>query len=341
MPAQRVTSWPRVAERLAASLPRDQLDPAVCLEADDSGRRRWIVAVSGGADSVALLLLVWAHWPQHRDRVVVAHFNHRLRGAASAGDARFCAALARGLGCLFESESWTDRPTGVSEAAARTARNEFLGRVRRRHRSTLVWTGHQQDDVAESMLMRLARGSGTAGLAAPRPVQAWGREGQRLRPLLGLTRATLRDALADAGGRWREDESNEQGDFFRNRVRATVIPAWTEAAERDALAGAALSRRRLEEDDTALEAWLDELSVLNADGSLNLKALRGRPMALWRRAVHRWLAGHAAQRGDLARRGFEQLLTLAMAGRTSRFILGAGGYARIRKGRMYFEKLSS
>jgi len=340
MAAKRVSSWPRVAERLAKLVPIDRLEPEVVQAAAAGRPARWVVAVSGGADSVALILLVWAHWPKQRGKLVAAHFNHRLRGAASAGDARFCAMVAKGLDIVFETAAWTDRPESVSEADARAARNRFLSQVRRKYLSASIWTGHQQDDVAETMLMRLSRGAGTTGLSAPRPVQDWGREGRRLRPLLGVSREELREALTEAKGRWREDGSNVQGEYFRNRVRRAVVPAWVEAAGRDAVQGAAWSRRLLAEDDAALEAWLDELAPVDCDGSLNLNVLKSRPVGVWRRALQRWLRGYAAFRGDLSRRGFEQLLKLAQAGETSRFSLGSEGFVRIRRGRLFFEKLS-
>ena len=332
-------SWKRVAERLATILPQERLHPAVRAEVDarSRSRRPWVVSVSGGCDSVALALLVWAHWPRRRERLVIAHFDHRLRGEASAGDARFCRGLARGLGVKFVLGLWQHPVAHASEAATRAARMAFIDDVLHDARAEVVWTGHQRDDVAETMLMRMSRGSGTGGLAAPRPVQRHGRSGCRLRPLLGLTRADLLTAMATAGGVWREDESNHGLDYFRNRVRAQVIPEWVETAGRDATGGAALSRELLEEDDQALEQWLDELNPLAKDGSLQLVVLSGKPIAIWRRAVHRWL-GTLPVRPNLSRRGFADLLTMARAGRTSRFSLGQQGFARVRRGRMFFEK---
>ena len=339
MPVARLSPWQLKASALGELIVRDRLHPAVLRVADESQRRRWIVAVSGGADSVALLLLIWAHWPERRDRLVLAHFNHRMRGTASTADARFCASLARGLGIEYATDRWMSRPCDVSEALAREARNAFLSTVRKSYRARLIWTGHQQDDIAESMLMRLARGSGAGGLAAPRPVQDWARAGQRLRPLLSLSRVQLREALVAAGATWREDESNQSASYFRNRLRHQVVPAWIEAAGRDALAGAATARERLAEDDDALEAWLQEIAPWATDGSLSLKLLSGRPVALWRRALHRWVLAQEDP-GDLSRRGFEQLLALAQKGATCRFSLGRAGFVKIRKGRLSFEKLS-
>src|SRR5476651_1759624 len=99
---KRPQSWRSRAERLGAALPRSRLHPAVTAWAEARpAREPWAVAFSGGADSLGLLLLLWAHWPRRRRRLRVLHFNHRLRGAASAADARFCRQVCRGLGVAF------------------------------------------------------------------------------------------------------------------------------------------------------------------------------------------------------------------------------------------------
>jgi tRNA(Ile)-lysidine synthase len=98
--------------------------------------------------------------------------------------------------------------------------------------AVVLWTGHQKDDIAETLLMRLARGAGPAGLAAPRPVSL--RDDGRifLRPLLTLGKSELAGALADAGLNWREDATNATRDHFRNRIRYEVLPRWQDAAFR-------------------------------------------------------------------------------------------------------------
>lgn len=340
MSASAAQRWQQVALKLATALPLDRWDPAVRELVASAGRRKWIVALSGGADSVCLLLLLWAQFPSRRERLVAAHFNHRLRGRAGTEDARFCARLAAALGIAYEEDVWTDVPHDPNEAQARSARRAFLETVRKRHRAHWIWTGHHADDVAETMLMRLARGSGTMGLSAPRPVQPNGQGSVvlRLRPLLLLRAAEIRTALRAAGGRWREDASNAGTRFQRNRMRAEVMPTWERAAGRDAVAGAALSRRMLDEDAVALDAWLVEIAPLAADGRLSLCALAGKPVALWRRALHTWLR-QQADVGDLSRQGFENLLTLARQGHTRRFSLGKSGYVRIRRGWLFFEQL--
>ncbi len=329
-------NWKAQAGRLGEVLTPAMLHPAV--QAWTARRRTgvWGVAFSGGADSLALLLLLWAHWPERREKLVALHFNHRLRGRQSVADERFCQSVCHALGVRLRVGRWPGRHKGASEAEARAVRHGFFAGEMKRLRCRALWFAHQQDDIAESMLMRLARGSGTGGLAAPRPVHAT--EGGRvhLRPLLTLKKAELVAALRRGGARWREDTSNMRGDHFRNRIRHTVLPGWIKAAGRDALAGAALSRERLEEDDLALEAWVDAFVPLERDGNMDLRALAGMPRAITRRALHRWLL---AQRGptDLSRQGFEILLAAVESGRPTRFSLGRKGFAVIRHGKVGFQ----
>lgn len=332
MPPPRRPDWRAAAARLAAAFPAERLDPAVrsWLEAA-APREGWGVAFSGGADSLALLLLLWAHFPRWRRRWRVLHFNHRLRGPESAADARFARRVAAGLGLRFVVGSWRERPAAPSEAAARSARLAFLEAQAR-----VLWFGHQRDDVAETLLMRLARGSGTGGLAAPRPVHLFADGRVHLRPLLGLGKDDVRQALAAAGIRWREDSSNRAGTYFRNRVRLAVVPAWRAAAGRDAVAGAALSRQLLEEDDAALEALTAACGAVDARGHLRLGRLRGQPRAIRRRALQRWLRSQPGA-GDPSRQAFEALLAALEAGQPTRQSLGRDGFAVLRGGVLRFE----
>lgn len=323
-------SWSTAAEALAAAIPRERLDPAVLawITSSRASRTAWHVALSGGADSVALLLLLWAHFPAERPRLAALHFDHRLRGRESAADARFCQALCRSLGVPCVVEKWS-RPSGArapSEAEARSARHAFF----RRH-ARILWLGHHQDDVAETMLMRLARGSGTGGLAAPRPVQTFAGGPVYLRPMLGLSRAALRDALAAVGARWRDDRSNTGSAYFRNRVRQSVLPPWLVAAGRDAVAGAARSRQLLEEDDSALEQWVDRLQPVGKRGDLRLARLYRQPRAVVRRALHRWLLTLQPP-VDLSRQAFDQLLAAVERGHPTRQSLGTERFAVISGG---------
>ncbi|MDI1250263.1 MAG: tRNA lysidine(34) synthetase TilS [Lacunisphaera sp.] len=316
-------------------MPPAKLHPAVRRWVETSrSRGPWGVAFSGGADSLALLLLLRAHWPGRE--IVALHFNHRLRGRESEADEKFCRRVCAGLGIRLRVGRWRGDHRGASEAEAREARHGFFAQEMKRLRSRALWLAHQQDDIAETILMRLARGSGTAGLAAPRPVHLTADGRVHLRPLLTLKKAELLAALRRAGATWREDSTNAREDFFRNRVRRVVLPAWAKAAGRDALAGAALARERLEEDDQALELWLETLAPLGRDRQLDLRMLTGMPRAIMRRALHRWLLAQR-QPSDLSRQGFEILLAAVERGGPTRFSLGTRGFAVIRRGRLAFQ----
>jgi tRNA(Ile)-lysidine synthase len=333
---QPYPDWPSKAVRVGELLPRARFHPAVLAWAE---RRRktepWCVAFSGGADSLALLLLLRAHWPERR--LIALHFNHRLRGRAADADAKFCARTVAALGLECVVGVWRGARNDASEAEAREARHVFFAREMKKLGARALWLAHQQDDIAETMLMRLARGSGTGGLAAPRPVQPQADGRVHLRLLLTLKKTEIVAALRAVGAHWREDATNAGTDFLRNRVRRAVLPAWAKAAgARDALAGAALARERLEEDDAALEAWLDRLAPLKR-GRLDLRRLGDAPRALWRRALHRWLL-RVEPETDLSRSGFERLLAAVETGRDTRFSLGAGGFAVVRRSELSFRR---
>ena len=286
---------------------------------------------------MALLLLLWAHWPERRAGLVALHFNHRLRGREADADERFCRGVCRGLGIRLQVGRWNHRRLHASEEEAREARFAFFAAAMRRVGARALWLGHQQDDIAETMLMRLARGSGTGGLAAPRPVHRVGRL-VRLRPLLTLRKEEVVARLRESRIAWREDRTNAGRAYFRNRIRHQVLPLWRKTAGRDVVAGAALARERLEEDDEALDAWVEELRPLERRGVLNLAVLRHRPRALARRALHRWLQAQPSA-GELSRQGFEDLLVAVMAGKPTRRSLGRHGFAVVHNGTLRFERI--
>jgi tRNA(Ile)-lysidine synthase len=314
---------------------RAALHPAAVSRADEAAKgnpeQPWCVAFSGGADSLALLLTVWMHWPTQRGRLTAIHFNHRLRGEESDADEAFCRACCARLGVNFRAGSWSEARLGASEAAARAARLSFFSEEMTTIGAKLLWTGHQKDDIAETLLMRVARGSGTAGMAAPRPVQSRSNELVFLRPLLTLSKTQITAALSSAGLVWREDASNAQRDFFRNRTRNEVMPVWRAAAENDALEGAALTRELLDEDDAALETWLNELvrPEIYGPNTLDLRALLPRPRALLRRVLRRW-----QPLADIGRSGFEEILEVCGRG-TGRTSAGKG-VVEMRDGILHF-----
>jgi len=281
---------------------------------------RVAVAVSGGADSTALLHALHELASRWNLRLAVAHFNHRLRGRASEEDAQFAAEMARRLGLEFICEeadvARLAAETGDNlEQAARRARYGFFHRLVREGKVQRVAVGHTRSDQAETVLYRLLRGSGTAGLAGIRPVT---REGV-VRPLIEVTREELRAWLEAQGIEWREDASNLDVRFARNRIRHELLP-WLEREWnpkiREVLARVAMVAL---DEEAYWEAEMDRLApeLLERDlGGLVIRAdrLRELPPAVARRLIRRAIG---TVKGDL--RGVdvehvERALELAEAG---------------------------
>jgi tRNA(Ile)-lysidine synthase len=259
------------------------------------------LAVSGGADSVALLHLLLPLCRARGIDATVLHADHGLR-AESAREAAFVRSLAasKGLTCLAGELHLADRrPDGDSlEMAARSARHAFFATCCQQAGLDAVATGHQADDVAETLLLRLSRGSGGAGLSALRPrspaspalAQAAGRPYDLLRPLLPVSGRALRDWLTRRALPWCDDASNQSCAIPRNRVRHLVLPQLEAAWGAPLRAGLCRSADILREDD----ALLDELAVRRLtravrDGVLELTRLLRAPEALRRRMLRLWL----------------------------------------------------
>jgi tRNA(Ile)-lysidine synthase len=253
------------------------------------------VAVSGGADSVYLLCALWAD-EALRPRLRVLHFDHRVRGEASAEDARFVAALCAVLDvpCLLGSREGQGM---ASEAALRAARDDFFAQQRASLGYGLLCTAHHLDDVVESVLMRLARGAGLAGLAAPRVLQPFRDGHRRWRPLIqaGIDKQALLADLRSAGVPWREDATNLLPIAARNRIRAWLAASGAEAMGEGYAQGFGRSARILGETQAALAQWAGELGcVVGPDGTMPVAALAGRPSALVQECLRAFLHAHEA-----------------------------------------------
>jgi tRNA(Ile)-lysidine synthase len=180
------------------------------------------VALSGGADSSALLLACARRWPA---QVCALHVHHGLQSAADDFE-RHCASLCAGLGVPLHVRRVDARhaPGESPEAAARRARYAALATLARAHGIADIALAHHADDQAETLLIALSRGAGLAGLAAM-PALAL-RDGLRYhRPLLTLSGAEIRATLRAQGVAWIDDPSNGDTRFVRNRIRAELLPA--------------------------------------------------------------------------------------------------------------------
>jgi tRNA(Ile)-lysidine synthase len=191
-----------------------------------------LVAVSGGADSVALLRALAAIRLPGPGRLIAAHFNHQLRVSAEDDEA-FVRDLCRewGLSCEVGradvARQATRQGDGV-EAAARHARYQFLQATAERLGARYLVTAHTADDQAETILHRILRGTGLAGLAGIPRSRPLGPAVSLLRPMLGLRRADVAAYLAELGQTYRDDETNLDLDFTRNRLRRELLPQLAE-----------------------------------------------------------------------------------------------------------------
>ena len=299
---------------------------------------RYLIGVSGGRDSVALLhALVEAGFR----RLIVCHLNHGLRGRSAAADARFVAALAAkmGLECVAEKvdvAQWA-KERGLSlETAAREVRYEFFARVARRTRCRALFLAHHADDQAETFLFNLFRGAGRSGLGG------MSRDCQRtvagvrlrlLRPMLGVWRKEIDAYVKGRALRFREDESNAGAEFTRNRVRHDLLPSLQRVFGRDV--SKTLWRTALILRDE--EAWLAELSGEAETGAqLAVPELSAQPLAQQRRRILAWLRRNAVP--DV---GFEQVETVRSMlerGGPAKVNLPGNWHARRREKRLFLER---
>lgn len=225
-----------------------------------------LVAVSGGADSVALLrgllLLKKGTGGPGEGRIVAAHFNHRLRGAESDADEEFVRQLAQELDLPFEvgsCESGLNLTGDGLEAAARAARYAFLTDAAHRFGARYVVTAHTSDDQVETVLHRILRGTGISGLAGIPLVRELSPAVSVVRPLLGVARAEVIAFLDSLGQSYSEDSSNVLAAFTRNRIRHELLPHLERDLAPDIRAALLRLARLAEENQDYLDSQLEPL----------------------------------------------------------------------------------
>jgi tRNA(Ile)-lysidine synthase len=301
--------------------------------------RRYLIGVSGGRDSLALLdALIHLGYR----RLIVCHLDHQLRGRASTGDAKFVSALAAKLKLECELgrtdvASLARRSKQSIETAGRNARYEFFARIARRRRCRTLFLGHHADDLVETFLLNLFRGAGPAGLSAMRPVATRPVDGVQLtivRPLLGIGRDEIDSYIRERGLKYRDDLSNDSVAPMRNRVRHRIIPYIEKQLDRKV-------RRSLWRAATiaADEAELAETLVdspLTGKSELRLNELRQQPRALQRRTIHLWLQARGITSLDFET--IERVRALVEPGsRDAKTNLPRDRHARRRAGKLFIE----
>ena len=308
----------------------EKLLPAV---ADHSPRKKYLIGVSGGRDSMALLFGLRALGYK---RLVVCHLNHGLRGAAAKADCELVSATAAKFGYPFDLGEADVRAEAVGqrlsiETAARNLRYAFFETCAKAHRCKRIFLAHHADDQIETCLFNFLRGTGAAGLGGMKPLAHWyGLE--ILRPLLALARDEITAFVAEHDIPYREDETNARLAHTRNRLRTKVVPA-LESAVGPSFRAAVLRAAEILRDE---ESWMASL-VPEVETTLCCATLREMPVALRRRVVLRWL-----RRVEIPEPGFaETNLVLSLLDTLkgpAKVNLPGNRHARRRAGRIFLEE---
>jgi tRNA(Ile)-lysidine synthase len=349
-----------LTERLLKTIRRQQ-----SIRAGD----RLAVAVSGGADSVALLCLLLELRAELGIVLSVAHVNHKLRGEEADEDERFVTKLAGQHGLeLHACEAPVDgkqspgkslgKSSGVSsgiEAAARELRCGFFRKLTREGRVTKIATAHTLDDQAETVLLRMFRGTGIRGLSGIHPRIVFEDQGhafgELVRPLLGFRRAALQEFLRERGQSWREDSSNRDIAFLRNRVRHRLLPIIGEEFGEAAIEhmGEVAEIARAEEDHwermhPEIRGQSGGAAETRQAASLWVGGLSEHPLAAQRRLVRAWLEMNAPNL-TISFRLIEEALGLARGssnrGSASKKLELPGGWNLRRRRQELFLELES
>jgi tRNA(Ile)-lysidine synthase len=250
------------------------------------------IAVSGGADSVALLRILLALRSELGIVLSVVHLNHQLRGKESEGDAQFVKELAEEHKLALSVESADVKTYALEkrlslEAAGRELRYDFFERLLNKNAVNRIATAHTLDDQAETVLLRMMRGAGTRGLAGIYPERKVGDSGATIvRPLLGTSRKDIEAYLDEIRQSWREDSSNQDERHSRNRVRKSLLP-WLEENLNPSVRGTLAETAEIARAEEAY--WEEQVAAkipsLANPNEFSTNELQRVPLALQRRLI--------------------------------------------------------
>jgi len=300
-------------------------------------RRRYLIGVSGGRDSVALL-----HWlvDLGYHKLIVCHLDHQLRGRSSRADARFVENLAGkydvGLDlALANVRALAERKNMSIETAAREARYKVFAKIAKKRRCRTIFLAHHADDLVETFLINLFRGSGSAGLAGMREVSTRRIEDVDLtivRPLLSVWRDEIDSYVRERRLKFREDASNKNLALLRNRIRRRIIPYLEKSLGRSIRQNIWRTAVIAAEEENWIESQLP--NVMGVD--LSVKELRKLPLAFQRRQILKWLRAQ-----NISEIGFEVIervrSLLDPATRIAKVNLAQDRHLRRRAGKIFVE----
>jgi len=288
--------------------------------ADFSRRKKYLVGVSGGRDSMALLHgLVRSGFRN----LVVCHLDHRLRGGVSAADAIFVTKETRKLGVrLIRGEADVAGRAATEkqsiETAAREERHHFFASCARAENCNRIFLGHHAEDQLETILHHFFRGSGRRGLGGMRfesTITVGRKRLVFLRPLLSIKRADINEWVEDEGILWREDASNSSPAHSRNRLRNELVPALESILGRNFRAPILRAATVLAAEDEWIESQVTSLPFSASAPNLPVSELRGLGIALQRRVVLQWLRSRKIT--DAGFKEVESVLSLLETGESA------------------------
>ena len=291
---------------------------------------RVVVALSGGPDSTALLVALAQTSKELDFDIIVAHYNHGLRGTSSDEDEKYSQELARKFGFIFLSGKMDSklRQHGQSpEDFYRRQRYQFLNKVTEDYNAQKIVLGHNIQDQAETVLLNLLRGSGLEGLKGILPM----REGKFIRPLIEITRAEIIAFLNEAGMSYCQDSSNESSIYLRNKIRSELIPYLKENYNPRIVENLAQMAEILRQEDDFIckfvQKALQSTHIQNQpDGiSLNIEYLKGLAPAIRSRLFKEVLEILSTEKNGFAFRNIkalERLVQLAESGKKISLPLG-------------------
>ena len=304
------------------------------------GEKRVCAALSGGADSVSLLLVLRQLQAESGAELCACHLNHGLRGEESDADERFCRELCERLQIPFYSEK-VSVSANVSkheslEEAARRLRYDFFARALGRFECGVLATAHNANDNAETVLLNLTRGTALKGLCGIPPARTFGGKFRVIRPLIRCTRGEIEEFLRERGQGYVTDATNLSEDYTRNRVRLRVLPELSEINPSiSATIGRMTEKLRGDSDflESLAEKALDEVREGRGWNALKLSEL---PLPIGSRAIRKILTDGGIEPSSLRIDTAMSLLTK----RSARFNPCKDHFFTIRKGVCFVEKIT-
>jgi tRNA(Ile)-lysidine synthase len=297
-----------------------------------------VVGVSGGADSVALLLMLRE---TQEKNIVVAHFNHQLRGEESNGDELFVKNLSKKLGLIFERSGADIKEISARnkvslETAARDSRYEFFAEVAKKYNTNNLFIAHHADDQIETCLFNLLRGTGMRGLGGMKKLSSREVKGYTLkihRPLLDISKKDILHYLKEKNQPFREDSSNKIADASRNKLRLKILPL-IEKEFGDSF------KKNIQRTADILQG---EEEVLNNIAKnyynkerLQLKEIKSLHPSLQKRIIHGWIKTQGVK--DATQQHVDEIFKLLIDTKIAKINLPKGWHGRRKSGEIFLEK---